>query len=144
MVKLKIAKWVGFSGGCLIFLVGVRHFPLAYEMLNYKDFQQLSARASDLFLLLWFCVGLLLINLGASAIYFSRKLKQKDPAACFFFLCTGVVLLIRTGFELIFPVAIPATNPFVMIQLVTMTVLFLIPGLLAISHTPSQATQKGL
>ncbi len=124
---------MAFSGGCLIFFVGVRHFPLAYQMVHHQEFAHLSSKASDIFILLWFCIGLLLMNFGILAIYFSRKLKQGDQAARFFFLCTGIVLIIRTVFESKYPVAIPSANPFVMIRLVTMALLFLVPFFITIS-----------
>lgn len=127
MKRRTAASWLAFVGGCIVIFQGVQHFPLAYQMASYQEFACLSANASDLLILLWLCVGILLLNFGILSLYFSRRLKAGDKAARVFFLCGGIMYFVRTLFELKYPVAVPTPNHFVLASVILVCVLFLIP-----------------
>ncbi len=127
MKRLKAASWIAFVGGCLAIFQGIKHFPMAFEMAKYHEYANLSKPASDLLILLWFCTGLMLLTFGVLSLYFSRKLRIRDHSARIFFLCGGIAYLLRTLFELIYPVAIPEPNNFVLAAVFTGSLLFLIP-----------------
>jgi hypothetical protein len=124
MKRLRIAGWIGFLGGCISIWQGVQHFPLAFNMVRYHEYASLSKPAADLFILLWLCVGILLINLGGLSIYFSRKLKTGDSAARVFFLCGGVLYLARTAIEIMYPVAVPAPDPIVLVSVLAVSLIY--------------------
>jgi len=126
MNRLKAAGWFGFLSGCLAIFQGIKHFPMAFETIKYHEYANLSKPASDLLILLWFCTGLMLITLGVLSLYFSRKLKTGDFAAHIFFLCGGIAYSVRTLFELIYPVAIPEPNHFVLPAVIIGSLLYLI------------------
>ncbi len=139
MHRRTIGSWTAFVGGCIVIFQGIKHFPLAYQMAGYQEFAGLSASASDLMILLWLCVGILLLNLGILSLYFSRKLRVGDNAARVFFLCGGIMYFVRTLLELRYPVSIPTPNHLVLASVFLACLLFLIPVWLTKSHEPVQS-----
>ena len=133
MDRNSVASWIAFVGGCIVIFQGIRHFPLAYQMAGYREFAGLSARASDLLILLWLCVGILLLNFGILSLYFARRLRAGDKAARVFFLCGGIMYFVRTLFELKYPVAVPTPNRFVLASVILVCLLFLVPVSMATS-----------
>ncbi|MFZ5864587.1 MAG: hypothetical protein ACOYXY_01765 [Thermodesulfobacteriota bacterium] len=129
-----VASWIAFVGGCIVIFQGIRHFPLAYQMAEDKEFAGLSTNASDMLILLWLCIGILLLNFGILSLYFSRRLRAGDQAARVFFLCGGITYFVRTLLELKYPVLIPTANHFVLVSVFLVCLLFLIPVLLTRSH----------
>ena len=134
MNRRLVASWIAFAGGCIVIFQGIRHFPLAYQMASHEEFSGLSAKASDLFILLWLCVGILLLNFGILSLYFSRRLKAGDDSARVFFLCGGIMYFMRTLVEPTYPVSVPAPNHFVLVSVILVCVLFLTPVFLARSN----------
>lgn len=124
MTRLKVAGWIAFIGGCISIWQGVEHFPLAFEMAKYHEYASLSKPASDLLKLLWFCIGILLINFGVLSLYFSRKIKTDDSAARFFVLCGGILYLARTAIEIMYPVAVPAPDPIVLVSVFAVSLIY--------------------
>ena len=124
---MTVATWMTFVGGCLVIFQGIQHFPLAYQMAGDQEFAGLSTKASDLLILLWLCVGILLLNFGILSLYFSRKLKEGDKDAGIFFLCGGIMYFVRTLFELKYPVSVPTPNHLVLVSIILVCLLFLIP-----------------
>jgi len=127
MTTFRIASWIAFAAGALEIFMGIRHFPLAYAMAKAPEFACLSQTATDLFILLWLCVGLLLITFGLLSLFFAHRLNQADPAARIFFLCQGIMLGVRAVFERIYPVSIPSPDPSVMVKVVVLSLCFLTP-----------------
>jgi hypothetical protein len=72
-------------------------------------------------------VGILLLNLGVLSLHFARRLKAGDKAARVFFLCGGILYLVRALLELRYPVSIPAPNHLVLASIVLVFLLFMIP-----------------
>jgi len=107
--------------------MGARHFPLAYQTAGHQEFAGLSAAASDLIVLLWFCVGILLLDLGILSLHFARRLKAGDRSSRVFFLCGGILCFVRALLDLKYPVTVPAPNHFVLATMVVVCLLFLIP-----------------
>ncbi len=126
MKKRQIAGWIAFIGGCFVTIIGIQHFPMAYNMAGSQDFAALSKGASDFFIMLCLSVGILLLTFGILSMYFSRKIKLGDQAARFFFLCVGIMFLLRCVIELMHPVTVPAPNPSVLINLFIVSLLYLI------------------
>jgi hypothetical protein len=118
-------------GGLIVIVQGIRHFPLACAMPDYPEFVGLSNAALELLILLWMCIGIMLINLGVLAVYFSGRLGQGDSGARIFFICSGVLYLVRAALEVIYPVRIPAHSHGVLAVIVLTSALFLISVFMA-------------
>lgn len=131
MNRRTVAGWSAFVGGCIVIFQGIGHFPLAYEMAGRQEFAGLSAAASDLLILLWLCVGILLLNFGILSLYFARRLKAGDGSAWVFFLSGAIMYSVRTLFELKYPVSVPTPNHFVLISIIVVCVLFFVPVFIA-------------
>jgi hypothetical protein len=136
MKRRALASWIAFAGGCLVIFQGIKHFPLAYKMASYPEFASLPANASDLLILLWLCVGILLLNFGLLSLYFSRRLYRGDKGAWVFFLSGGVAYFVRTLFELKYPVSVPAPNPIVLPTIILVCLLFFAAVVLAKDDKP--------
>lgn len=131
MKRRTVASWIAFVAGCIVIFQGIKHFPLAYQMASYPEFASLPPNASDLLILLWLCVGLLLLNIGILSLYFSRRLYRGDKAALVFFLFGGIGYFVRTLFELKYPVSVPTPNPVVLPTIILVCLLFFSAVLLA-------------
>lgn len=127
MKNLQLASWITFLGGLWVIWMGIKHFPMAYEMAGSQDFAGLAPNASDFLILLCLCLGILLIFAGILSLYFSRKLRLGDKAAQVFFLCEGILFLARTLLELMHPVAVPEPNHSVLVLVFLTSLIFLIP-----------------
>ena len=108
-------------------IIGLQHFPMAFDMLKYPEFAGLRENASDMIVLLFFCVGIFLVNCGVLSLYFAGKLKTGGKDARVFFLCQGITILFRAAIEIMYPAAVPEPDPALLPLIFLVSLTFLVP-----------------
>lgn len=131
MSKKSVAGWIALAGSIWVILMGIGHFPMAYEMVNDSNFASLPSNAADLLILLFLCIGILLIFVGGLSLYFSFKLQSGERVARIFFIAVSILFLGRTILELIYPVSVPEPNLSVLVNIFLLCLMFSVSTLLA-------------
>ncbi|THB65195.1 MAG: hypothetical protein D6E12_13180, partial [Desulfovibrio sp.] len=101
----------------------------------FHEYAALSAPALDFFILITYCVGLLLVVFGAWSLFFAYRLLKGNGLARVYFMSQGLMLSTRTVFEAMYPVAVPEPRPEVLYQLAGLGLFFFLAAAL-----PSRTT----
>lgn len=126
-----IAGWTASVAAVIIVFQGLNHFRIPYVLAELPELSALPDGVSDMFILLWLCIGILLLNLGFLAFYFRGKLIMGNTVARVFFLCAGILYAARTVIEMIYPFRVPEPNPVVLPTIALVCLLLLVSWFLA-------------
>ncbi len=135
MIRNRIALGVGCIAALFQLYIGIMHFPMAHDMAAFHEYAALSAPALDFFILITYCVGLLLVVFGAWSLFFAYRLLKGNGLARVYFMSQGLMLSTRTVFEAMYPVAVPEPRPEVLYQLAGLGLFFFLAAAL-----PSRTT----
>ena len=130
-MRNKIASVIGFINGLWVLYIGVMHFPMAFETSALPAFAVLKNDASEFFILMTMCVGILLIFTGLLTMFFSIRVRSGDRVARIFFGLAAVLFFARTYLEWLYPVRIPEPAPEVFVTLLLTAIVFAVTALLS-------------
>lgn len=112
-----IAAWLCILGGTLTVWMGLEHVLGARTVQQLPPLSALSPSVTDFIVLLFECVGILLLFLGGLSIYFARGLAVGDRVAKVFFACVSLLWLGRVAIEVMHPVTVMVITPPVLIAI---------------------------
>lgn len=132
MDQKRLASRCMFVGGVLEIIAGLLHFLMPAQATRTADIAALSGDSKDVVFLCIVSIGLCLSVFGCLSIYFSNKLVTGDRSAWVFGISQGVLWMVRTVFELLWPVRVPLfflSNPTIWLVplLLMLAMLYLVP-----------------
>lgn len=136
--RSNLVAGLAILGSLLTVWMGLCHLPMAYASAQLGAFQTLSKSASDFLILLCLCVGILLVFVGLLSMHFSLRLRQGDRVAKRYFFGVALLFALRTVIELMHPVTVMAVSPPVVFSVALMSLIFLVPAVLARSNPQQQ------
>jgi hypothetical protein len=114
-----IAAWLCVLGGALTASMGIGHVFGARTVQQLPSLSALLPGVTDFIVLLFECVGILLLFLGGLSIYFARGLAVGDRVAKVFFACASLLWLGRVAIEVMHPVTVIVITPPVLVAILT-------------------------
>ncbi|MBI5564186.1 MAG: hypothetical protein HY870_04780 [Chloroflexi bacterium] len=121
-----------FAGGVIELLIALLHFVWPIQLVQTGEFARLSTDYKSLLVLNCIAVGLCLTVFGILSLRAAKGLIAAENWAWVYGISQGILWVIRTLFEIVFPVRIPMffiTNPTILVLPLALLLglLFLVP-----------------